>query len=151
MKVAIACDDAGLEYKLAIKEYLESRGLEVVDFGLNEHNRTADYPDYGIPASRAVASGECDRGVLICGTGIGMSLCANKFKGVRCAVCSDAYTAEATRQHNDANVIAFGARVIPLDKALELVKTFLDTPFSGVDRHARRLGKIAALEEENFK
>ena len=121
------------------------------DFGLYEHERTAAYPDYGVPAAEAVASGECDAGVLICGTGIGMSLCANKIKGVRCAVCTDVATASATRKHNDSNVIALGARVITLETALELVKTFFDTPFSGEERHARRLSKIASLEEKNFK
>ncbi len=151
MKVALACDDAGLDYKLKIREYLEKRGFETADFGLAEHERTADYPDYGIPAAEAVASGECDAGVFVCGTGIGMSLCANKVKGIRCAVCTDVFTAEATRLHNDANVLAIGARVVTEETALELVKTFFDTPFSGAERHERRLNKIRALEDRNFR
>ena len=151
IKVALGCDDAGLEYKDKIKEYLCSRGMEVYDLGLATHERTADYPDYAIPATRMVADGRCDYGVLICGTGIGMSICANKVKGIRCGLCTNEFSAEATRQHNDANMLALGARVITLSQALAIVKVFFDTPFSGAERHTRRINKIKDLEEHNFK
>ena len=111
MKIAMAADDAGRELKDIIKADLIAKGYEIEDFGLTEHQPTADYPDYAEPACRAVAEGRCERGILVCGTGIGMSMCANRVPGIRCAHLTDCFSAEATRLHNDANVIALGGRV----------------------------------------
>ena len=146
MKVAIACDHAALELKNAVKKHLTDRGFEVVDFGINEPG-SVDYPDYALP----VASGKADKGILICGTGIGMSICANKVKGIRCALCSDTFSARATREHNDANVLAFGERVVGGGLALDIVDAFLDTPFSNAERHVKRIDKITAIENKYFK
>lgn len=148
MKIALGADDAGRELKDTIKAELEKEGYETVDFGLYAPERTADYPDYALPASEAVANGECDFGILVCGTGIGMSMCANKVKGIRCAHVTDCFSAEATRLHNDANVLALGARVTGEGLALKIVKTFLETPYSGAERHTRRINKIAAIEKK---
>lgn len=139
--IAIACDHGGFELKKELMAHLDARGLSYKDFG-TYNSESCDYPDYGRPAAEAVASGECEKGILICGTGIGMSLTANKIKGIRCAPCSDCFTAEATRQHNDANMLALGARVVGPGLALMIVDTFLDTPFSGDPRHIRRISKI---------
>ena len=150
MKVAIACDHAALELKNAVKKHLTDRGFEVVDFGINEPG-SVDYPDYALPVAEAVASGKVDKGILICGTGIGMSICANKVKGIRCALCSDTFSARATREHNDANVLAFGERVVGGGLALDIVDAFLDTPFSNAERHVKRIDKITAIENKYFK
>ncbi len=150
MKVAIACDHAALELKNAVKKHLTDRGFEVVDFGINEPG-SVDYPDYALPVAEAVASGKADKGILICGTGIGMSICANKVKGIRCALCSDTFSAHATREHNDANVLAFGERVVGGGLALDIVDAFLDTPFSNAERHVKRIDKITAIENKYFK
>lgn len=142
--IAIACDHAALELKAEVIRILEERGLDYKDFG----TYTADschYPIFGARAAHAVASGECDRGILICGTGIGMSLVANKIKGIRCALCSDSYSAKMTRAHNDSNMLAMGARVIGVEVAKEIVAAWLDTPFEG-GRHQTRVDMIAALE-----
>lgn len=151
MKIAIAADDAGRELKDIIKAKLIGDGHEVMDFGLDKADRAADYPDYALPAAEAVAGGDCRFGVLVCGTGIGMSLCANKVKGIRCACVGDCFSAEATRLHNDANMIALGGRVVGSGLALKIVDTFLTTEFSGAERHARRIGKITAIENKYFK
>lgn len=150
MKVAIACDHAALELKNAVKKHLTDRGFEVVDFGINEPD-SVDYPDYALPVAEAVAGGKADKGILICGTGIGMSICANKVKGIRCALCSDTFSARATREHNDANVLAFGERVVGGGLALDIVDAFLDTPFSNAERHVKRIDKITAIENKYFK
>lgn len=150
MKVAIACDHAALELKNAVKKHLTDREFEVVDFGINEPG-SVDYPDYALPVAEAVASGKADKGILICGTGIGMSICANKVKGIRCALCSDTFSARATREHNDANVLAFGERVVGGGLALDIVDAFLDTPFSNAERHVKRIDKITAIENKYFK
>ena len=150
MKVAIACDHAALELKNAVKKHLTDRGFEVVDFGINEPG-SVDYPDYALPVAEAVASGKADKGILICGTGIGMSICANKVKGIRCALCSDTFSARATREHNDANVLAFGERVVGGVLALDIVDAFLDTSFSNAERHVKRIDKITAIENKYFK
>lgn len=150
MKVAIACDHAALELKNVVKKHLTDRGFEVVDFGINEPG-SVDYPDYALPVAEAVASGKADKGILICGTGIGMSICANKVKGIRCALCSDTFSARATREHNDANVLAFGERVVGGGLALDIVDAFLDTPFSNAERHVKRIDKITAIENKYFK
>ena len=142
--IAIACDHAALEMKAEVMKILESRGLEYRDFG----TYTADschYPIFGARAEQAVADGLCDRGILICGTGIGMSLVANKVKGIRCALCSDVYSAKMTRAHNDSNMLAMGARVIGVEVAKEIVAAWLDTPFEG-GRHQARIDMITAIE-----
>lgn len=139
--IAIASDHGGFELKKEIMAHLRERGLEYRDFGTYD-GASCDYPDYSRPAAEAVAAGECEKGILICGTGIGMSLVANKVRGIRCALCGDCFSAEATRQHNDANMLALGARVTGAGLALMIVDTFLDTPFSNDPRHVRRISKI---------
>ncbi|MBQ8474960.1 MAG: ribose 5-phosphate isomerase B, partial [Clostridia bacterium] len=135
-KIAIACDHGGYELKLTVIDWLNSNGYEVVDFGCNS-TASVDYPDYALPASKAVANGECEFGILICGTGIGMSLCANKVHGIRAACCSDTFSARMTRLHNNSNILCFGARVVGAGLALDLVETFLKSEFEG-DRHIKR-------------
>ena len=141
MKIAIACDHGGFELKQAICRHLEQRGLEYKDFGTFS-NESCDYPDFGKAVALAVASGECESGIIICGTGIGISIAANKVPGIRAALCGDCFSAEATRSHNDANVLALGARVVGEGLALKIVDTFLDTPFSNDERHIRRISQI---------
>lgn len=150
MKIAIACDHAALKLKNAVIEKLGKEGYEVEDFGIYEQ-KSVDYPDYALPVAEAVASGKADKGILICGTGIGMSIAANKVKGIRCALCSDTFSAHATREHNDANILAFGERVVGEGLAMDIVDTFLKTPFSGDDRHVKRIAKISAIEDKYFK
>ena len=147
MKIALGFDHGGYEYKSALIEYLDKNGFEYVDFGTNS-NQSVDYPDFGEKVAKAVAKGECDRGILICGTGIGMSIVANKVKGIRCAVANDYFSAKATREHNDTNVLAMGARVIGLSTMNEIVNVWLNTDYIG-SYHQNRLDKIAKLEE-NF-
>ena len=147
MKVSIASDHAGFEMKQKLIPYLESKGLDVIDCGPDSDDR-CDYPDYAAAAARAVASGECERGIVLCTTGIGVSISANKIKGIRCALLSDKMSARLTREHNDSNMMALGAGVVGEMLALEIVDTWLDTPFSGVERHQRRIDKIMALENE---
>ena len=142
--IGIGADHGGFELKRAIIKHLAKRGLEYKDFG-TDSPVSCDYPEYGHAVAHAVASGECDRGILICGTGIGISISANKVKGIRAAVCTDCFMAEATREHNDANILCLGARVLGEGLALKIVDTFLDTPFSNDERHIRRINKI---EEE---
>lgn len=145
MKIAIASDHGGFALKQQIMEYLTSLGYEYKDFGCYTAD-SMDYPDIAFPTAQAVASGEFDRGILICGTGIGVSICANKVKGIRCALCSDVVSAELTRQHNDSNVLAMGGRIIGVEVAKAIVKTWLETEFTG-GRHQRRIDKISACEE----
>ena len=142
--IAIACDHSALELKKTVEALLEKRGLAYKDFG-TDTTESCHYPIYGARAARAVASGECDRGIVICGTGIGMSLVANKVKGIRCALCGDPYSAKMTRAHNDANMLAMGARVIGVELACMIVEAFLDTPFEG-GRHQTRVDMITAVE-----
>lgn len=139
--IGIGSDHGGFEMKEAVKKHLEERGLEYKDFGTYSAD-SCDYPVYGRAVAKAVASGECDRGIIICGTGIGISITANKVKGIRAALCSDCFSAQATREHNDANILAMGARVLGEGLALKIVDTFLDTPFSGDPRHVRRISMI---------
>lgn len=149
MKIALACDHGGLKLKNKIYEYLKERGYEVVDFGTNTAD-SCDYPDYALPAAEAVASGECDRGIVICSTGIGVSIVANKVPGIRCAHCHDVYCAEFTRRHNNANMLAMGEKVVGEGYALYIVDAFLNTEFEG-GRHARRVDKITAIEKKYGK
>ena len=139
--LAIGCDHGGFALKQAIMRHLDARGIEYRDFGTTSE-ASCDYPDYGRAVAEAVARGEADLGILICGTGIGMSIVANKVPGVRAALCGDCFSAEATRSHNDANVLALGARVVGEGLALKIVDAFLDTPFSNDERHIRRIRKI---------
>ncbi|SFQ02058.1 ribose 5-phosphate isomerase B [Butyrivibrio proteoclasticus] len=139
--IALGSDHGGFELKEAVKKHLEERGLEFKDFGTYDLN-SCDYPDFGKAAAEAVASGECDRGIVICTTGIGISIVANKVKGIRCALCSEKTTARLTREHNDANMLAMGGGMIGKVQALEIVDTFLDTPFSELEKHSRRISKI---------
>ena len=145
MKIAIASDHGGYAYKQELIPYMESLGHQVMDLGCHGPE-SVDYPDYGIPCAQAVAGGQADRGVVICGTGIGISISANKVPGIRCALCTDPLMARLTREHNDANMMALGAGVVGEKLALEIVDVFLSTPFSGGARHLRRLEKLAALE-----
>ena len=144
MIIAIGSDHVGYELKAYIKAHLEERGFQVRDYGCDSAER-ADYPVYGELVGRAVAAGECALGVLICGTGVGISLAANRVRGIRAAVCSDPYTAALTRRHNDANIIAFGARVVGPDLAVMIVDSYLDAGFEG-GRHARRVAMIEAID-----
>ena len=140
--IAIGCDHGGYELKLEILKYLDEKGIEYKDFGCD--GEPVDYPVYAKKVGHAVASGECEKGILICGTGIGISIAANKMKGIRCALCSDCFSAEATRLHNDTNIVALGGRVVGPGLGVKIVDTFLNTPFSEDERHKRR---IALIEE----
>lgn len=146
MKVAIGCDHGAYELKEEVKAHLLEKGYEVTDFGTNSLD-SCDYPDFGIKAAKAVANGEAEKGIVLCTTGIGISIAANKVKGVRCALCSDLTSARLTREHNDANVLALGAGVVGHLVALDIVDIFLTTEFSGLEKHARRIEKIKAQEE----
>lgn len=144
MKIAIACDHSALELKNEVKKLLAERGYESVDFGTNTTD-SCHYPIYGARAAKAVANGECDLGIVICGTGIGISMTANKVKGIRCALCSDTFSARMTRIHNNSNMLALGARVIGVELAKEIVNAWLDAEFEG-GRHQVRIDMITALE-----
>ena len=139
--IAIGSDHGGFALKQALMKHLEARGLEYKDFGTYSET-SCDYPVYAKKVAEAVGSGEYERGILICGTGIGVSITANKIPGIRCALCGDCFSAQATREHNDANVLALGARVVGPGLALMIVDTFLDTPFSNDERHIRRISLI---------
>ena len=146
MKIALGCDHGAYDLKEALKAHLTAAGHEVEDFGCFGHE-SCDYPDYAAPAAKAVASGACDRGIVCCTTGIGVSITANKVRGIRCALVSDLMSARLTRQHNDTNMLAMGAGVIGEKLALEIADTWLATEFEG-GRHARRVAKVMALEAE---
>lgn len=144
MKVAIGSDHGGFNLKSEIISLLEELNIEYVDVGCDCED-SVDYPDYGIPVAKMVANGEVDRGILICGTGVGMSIAANKVKGVRCALVHDLFTAKATREHNDSNVLAMGGRIIGPGLAREIARVWLTTEFEG-GRHKRRIDKIIEIE-----
>lgn len=139
--IALGCDHGGYPLMQEVKKHLEERGIAYKDFGCFS-NEAVDYPVYAKKAAEAVVSGECEKGILICGTGVGISIAANKVKGIRAALCHDCFSAEATRLHNDANMLAMGARVVGAGLALMIVDTFLDTPFSNDERHVRRISLI---------
>lgn len=145
--IAVGSDHGGFALKREIMKHLSERGLEFKDFGTYSEE-SCDYPVYGEAVARAVASGQCDRGILICGTGIGVSITANKVKGIRAALCGDCYSAEYTRRHNDANILTLGARVLGSGLALKIVDIFLDTEFEG-GRHERRVELITKIEEND--
>lgn len=148
MKIAIGSDHGGYELKKRIINYLEESRYNYKDFGCRSSSESVDYPDIAFPVAEAVASGEYDRGILICGTGIGVSICANRVKGVRCALCGDVVSAELTRKHNDSNVLAMGGRIIGSEVAKAIVRKWLSTEFEG-GRHERRLSKIANHSSSN--
>ena len=146
MKLAVGCDHAGFNLKETVVKYLRIMGHEVTDCGTNS-TVSCDYPDYAAKVCKEIVEGRAERGILICGTGIGMSIAANKVHGIRAACCSDTYSARFTRMHNDANVLCFGARVVGEGLALDLVDLFLETPFENSGNHPRRVAKIAKMEE----
>lgn len=145
MKIAIACDHGGYDYKEIAKDLLLEMGHEVKDFGCYS-SQSVDYTDFAAPCAKAVESKEYDRGIVICGTGIGVSITANKVKGIRCALCSDPVSAQLTRLHNDSNMLAMGARIIGVEMMKEIVRVWIETPFSEDERHIRRIEKISELE-----
>lgn len=147
MKIAVACDHGAFDLKQKVVSHLEKEGYEVEDFGTHSKD-SCDYPDFAAPAAKAVAAGQCDMGVLLCTTGIGVSITANKVKGIRCALLSDLLSAELTRLHNNTNMMALGAGVVGENLALAIIDKWLTTPFSGEARHQRRIDKMMALEKE---
>ncbi len=149
MKIALGCDHGGYELKEAIKKYVTDKGVEVVDCGTDSTD-SVDYPEYGLKVAEAVSRGEVEQGILICGTGLGMSYVANKVKGIRCACVSDVFSAEMSKLHNNANVLALGARVVGLGLAIKIVDTWLGAEFEG-GRHNRRVDMITAVEDKYFK
>lgn len=146
MKVAIGSDHGGYELKEFIKEYFDKNNIEYTDYGTNNED-SVDYPEFGHTVANAIKNKECDRGIVICGTGIGISISANKVPSIRCALCSDTYSARMSREHNNANMLALGARVIGKDLALEIVKTWIESEFEG-GRHERRVNKISDIEDK---
>ncbi|MDE6676821.1 MAG: ribose 5-phosphate isomerase B [Clostridia bacterium] len=150
MKIAICCDHGGYVLKNAVKKYLEDNGNQVIDFGTTNEN-SCDYPDFALLAAEALASGECERGIFVCTTGVGISIAANKVPGVRCALCAEPLSAKMTRLHNNANALALGGGFTGTNLALEIVKTFLETPFSAEEKHQRRIDKITTIERKYSK
>ncbi len=149
MKIGLGSDHGGYELKDEIAKHLKSRGIEVVDYGTHTEE-SCDYPVYGEKVAEAVMAKECDFGILVCGTGLGISLAANKVKGIRCAVVSDTFSAEMSKAHNNCNMLALGARVVGVGLALKIVDTFIDTEFEG-GRHERRVNKIMDVEHKYVK
>ena len=146
MKIAIGCDHGALELKNKLLRHLSNQGHEVTDFGTHTPD-SCDYPDFAAAAAHAVADGRCDRGIVLCTTGIGVSIAANKVRGIRCALLSDTTSARLTREHNDTNMMALGAGIISEELALEIVDIWMNTEFSGSPRHVRRIEKVMALEK----
>lgn len=147
MKIAVGCDHGGLEHKNAIAEHLKSEGFEVEDFGIYE-NKSIDYPEIALKVANSIKNGENELGILVCGTGIGMSLAANKVNGIRAAACSEHFSAKYTRLHNNSNILCLGGRVIGIGTALELCDIFVNTEFEG-GRHQRRIDMITEIEKSN--
>ncbi|NWF76706.1 MAG: ribose 5-phosphate isomerase B [Nitrospirae bacterium] len=145
MTIAIGCDHAGIELKEEIISLLKNLNIEFIDFGTDTPG-SVDYPDFGEKVSEAVSTGKIEKGILICGTGIGMSIVANKFPGIRASLCNELFTAKMSRLHNDANILVLGGRIVGKDLAKEIVRTWVNTPFEG-NRHSRRLDKISKIEE----
>ena len=150
MKIAIGCDHGALNLKNKMVSHLEAKGFEVKDFGTYT-NASCDYPEFAAAAARAVASGECEKGIVLCTTGIGVSISANKIDGIRCALLSDVWSAKMTRLHNDTNMMALGAGIVGENLALEIVDTWVGTEFSGEERHQRRIDKLMALEADSVR
>lgn len=149
MKIAIGCDHGGMAIKPAVLEVLKENEIEVEDFGCFD-GASVDYPDYALKVAEAVSAGEAEKGIILCGTGIGISIAANKVKGIRAAVCHDLFTAQMCAQHNDANILAMGGRVVSAELAAQMTQVWLDTPFEG-GRHSARVGKITEIENKYFK
>ena len=147
MKISVGCDHGALALKNKVAAFLRFKGYEVVDFGTHTEE-SCDYPVYGAMAARAVASGECDKGIIFCGTGIGISIAANKVKGIRCVVCTEPFSAKLSRQHNNSNMLALGARVVGTELAKMIVEEWLNAEFEG-ERHQKRIDMITQIEEEN--
>lgn len=148
MKIGIGNDHSALELKVEIIDFLKEKGHEIIDYGTNS-SESCDYPIYGEIVANAVVNGEVDKGILICGTGLGISLAANKVKGIRAAVCSDPFTAKMSREHNDCNILAFGARVVGAELAKMIVDVWVSTEFSGAERHQKRVNMIMDIEKKN--
>jgi ribose 5-phosphate isomerase B len=148
-KVALASDHGGYQLKGEIIDYLKSKNYELIDLGTNSEE-SVDYPEYGAKAAQAIINGEADCAIIMCGSGIGISIAANKFKGIRAALCFDAYTAKMCRQHNDANIMAIGGRITTIDRAKDMVDLFLETDFEG-GRHQRRIDKLDELAADSWK
>lgn len=146
MKIGLGSDHAGYELKEYIKEYLREKGIEYIDYGTNS-TESVDYPEFGAKVAEAVKNGECDKGIISCGTGIGISISANKVPGIRCALCGDCYSARMSIEHNDANILAIGARVTGRDLAIEIVEAWLKAAFQG-GKHERRVNKIKDIEKK---
>ncbi len=149
-QIALAADHGGYELKEEVKKHLDEIGVSYVDFGTNSA-QSVDYPDMALPACDAVVRGECDKALLFCGTGVGISISANKVRGIRACCCSDSFSCEYTRRHNDANALCMGGRVVGAGLACQLVDLFLNTPFDGGERHERRLAKVTAIEEREAR
>lgn len=149
MKLAIGCDHGGYNLKTAILEHLDKKGIEYKDFGCYS-TESCDYPDFAEKVAEAIVNGECERGIIVCGTGIGISIAANKVPGIRAAHCTDTFSAKASRQHNDANILALGERITGVGLALDIVDAYLEAEFEG-GRHQRRIDKIAEIEKKYSK
>ncbi len=149
MQIGVACDHGGFELKEELKAFLKSLGTEPIDMGTFSEE-SVDYPDFGVLVAEKVSRGELEKGILICGTGIGMSMVANKFPRIRAALANDLYSSRCSREHNDANILIIGGRIVGKELAKEIVKVWLETPFAG-GRHKKRLEKIEALEKEKFR
>lgn len=150
MTIAFGCDHGGFVLKKEIMEYLEKSGHKVIDFGTNDE-KSVDYPTYSLAVAECVKDGKADLGILICGTGIGISIAANKVPGIRCAAVADTFTARATRQHNNSNILAMGGRTMGPGLAVDIVDIFVNTPFSGDERHQRRIDMITDIEKKYSK
>lgn len=151
MIIGIGSDHGGYELKQLILEFLKKSGFETIDYGTCSCNESVDYADYGVLVAESVREGKCERGIVICGTGIGISISANKIPGIRAALCTDCFMARMSREHNDANVLALGGRVIGPGLALEIVRVWLNTEYSGDIRHVRRLSKITKIEDKYLR
>lgn len=146
MKIGIACDHGGLEYKEIIKEILTEQGHEITDYGCNS-SESCDYPDFAYQCAKSVSTGINERGIVVCGSGIGVSIVANKVKGIRCALCSETTSAVLSRSHNNANMLAMGQRLIGVQMMKDIVNVWMNTTFSNQERHQQRIDKITAIEE----
>lgn len=148
--IAIASDHGGYDLKIQIIKYLEEKGHAYKDLGTCECGKSVDYPDYGLAVAEAVAKGECEKGIVVCGTGLGISIAANKVPGIRAALCTDSYMARMSREHNNANILALGGRVVGVELAMDIVETWLKSEFQG-GRHQTRVDKITAIENKYLK
>jgi ribose 5-phosphate isomerase B len=150
MKIAFASDHAGFDYKTTLINELQAAGYDILDLGTNA-DTPSDYPDHAADIARAIQAGQAERGILVCGSGVGVSVAANKFKGIRAGVCHDTYSAHQGVEHDDVNVLCIGQRVVGIELAREIIKSFLNARFTNEERHVRRLGKILTIETENMR